>query len=84
MLGQSVFTHERDVGPTHRIGIAAQREAHVSDKDRARTGQVGVLTQPEREVRRNVPVPAARRLVHDQTTAHQLRPLIAQMASPPV
>ena len=50
MLGQSVFTHERDVGSTDRIGIAVQREAHISDKDRARTGQVDVLVQPEREV----------------------------------
>src|SRR5439155_4241612 len=72
----SVFTHEGDVGPTHRIGIAAQREAHVSDKDRARTGQVAVLVQPEREVCRNVPVPTAWRLVDDETTAHQLGALV--------
>jgi hypothetical protein len=35
-----------------------------------------VLAQPERDVGRNVPVTADRGLVDDETTPHQLGPLI--------
>jgi hypothetical protein len=56
--------------------MAVQREADVSDKHRARTGQVDVLVQPEREIRRKVAVPTRRRFVDDESTAHQLRALV--------
>jgi pimeloyl-ACP methyl ester carboxylesterase len=72
-LGQSVFTHERDVGSTHRIGIAVQREAHVSDYNQSF----------RRSSLRSISAPLIRRLIEPKqpeifvaTTQALKRPLL--------